>query len=448
MDAEKTLQRVGQDILRAARSELYMALPYLDNTLCALREEIGEDKTLYTATDGELLYANPNYLADRYLRGGNLVNRLYLHSILHCMLRHVGKKRGHESALWDLACDIAVESILDTLPNACLAAANAAMLREREYAALRTELRVLTAEGIYRILQRRKLSAYELARLQKEFFADDHGFWDLERSDNRKQDADWQERASRARTALDTVLAGQATGAEAVYESLAVAERDAVDYRAFLRRFCAEREIMAVDDDTFDYGFYSYGLRLYGNVPLVEPTETREEKRIEDLVIAIDTSMSTSGEQVRKFLESTYSILRSSETFTRRFNIRILQCDDRLRRDDTVRDLRELKEYMEDFKLVGGSSTDFRPVFDYVEKLRAEGQFTQLRGLIYFTDGMGTYPKLPTPYETAFIMLQPPPIAIEFPPWAIRLILGEAALERAWEDVSDAVEYLTELPEL
>ena len=270
----------------------------------------------------------------------------------------------------------------------------------------------------------------------------------MERSDNRKQDADWQERASRARTALDTVLAGQATGAEAVYESLAVAERDDVDYRAFLRRFCAEREVMAVDDDTFDYGFYSYGLRLYGNVPLVEPTETREEKRIEDLVIAIDTSMSTSGEQVRKFLESTYSILRSSETFTRRFNIRILQCDDRLRRDDTVRDLRELKEYMEDFKLVGGSSTDFRPVFDYVEKLRAEGQFTQLRGLIYFTDGMGTYPKLPTPYETAFIMLQPPPIAIEFPPWAIRLILGEAALERAWEDVSDAVEYLTELPEL
>ena len=191
---------------------------------------------------------------------------------------------------------------------------------------------------------------------------------------------------------------------------------------------------------------YAQVQNLRDAIPLID----REMVKywVEDLVIAIDTSMSTSGEQVRKFLESTYSILRSSETFTRRFNIRILQCDDRLRRDDTVRDLRELKEYMEDFKLVGGSSTDFRPVFDYVEKLRAEGRFTQLRGLIYFTDGMGTYPKLPTPYETAFIMLQPPPIAIEFPPWAIRLILGEAALERAWEDVSDAVEYLTELPEL
>ena len=44
--------------------------------------------------------------------------------------------------------------------------------------------------------------------------------------------------------------------------------RDDVDYRAFLRRFAAPREVAAVDADAFDYGFYSYGLRLYGNMPL------------------------------------------------------------------------------------------------------------------------------------------------------------------------------------
>ena len=70
-----------------------------------------------------------------------------------------------------------------------------------------------------------------------------------------------------------------------VLEQIQVANRDDVDYRAFLRRFAVPREVLGVDGDAFDYGFYSYGLRLYGNMPLVEPTETREEKRIEDFVI-------------------------------------------------------------------------------------------------------------------------------------------------------------------
>ena len=67
------------------------------------------------------------------------------------------------------------------------------------------------------------------------------------------------------------MLAGQATGGEAVLEQIRVATRDDVDYRAFLRRFAVPREVMAVDGDAFDYIFYTYGLRLYGNMPLVEP---------------------------------------------------------------------------------------------------------------------------------------------------------------------------------
>ena len=189
------------------------------------------------------------------------------------------------------------------------------------------------------------------------------------------------------------MLAGRATGGQAVLEQIRVADRDDVDYRAFLRRFAAPREVMAVDGDAFDYVYYTYGLQLYGNMPLVEPPETREEKRIEDFVIAVDTSMSTSGELVRQFLACTYAILRSTETFTRKVNIRILQCDDQIRSDTPIRDLEELRGYMEDFSLIGGSATDFRPVFDYVERLRAEGAFTSLRGLVYFTDGMGIYPQ-------------------------------------------------------
>ena len=429
----KDLNEIGLEILQAARNELYLHLPYLDAALCALRFEPGADRTMFIAADGESLYYSGAYLSDRFLRSPAAVNRIYLHTILHCILRHIAKKRGRDSAVWDLSCDIAAESILDELAYPCVAVPAARPLRQKIYGELRETMKVLTAEGIYRELLRQKLPEYELARLQREFFADDHGLWDPEGQDDEKQqrqDQRWQELAGRAQTAMDTVLGGQAQGGEAIYEQVKVASRESVDYRAFLRRFAAYREVMEADGDAFDYTFYTYGLQLYGNMPLIEPPETREEKRVEDFVIAIDTSMSTSGEMVRAFLEETYSILRSASTFTRRVNIRILQCDDQLRRDDAIASLDELRSYMESFQLSGGSATDFRPVFEHVDRLREAGVFTQLRGMLYFTDGMGIFPKKRPDYETAFILTGEPPMAVSFPPWAIRLVLGEENISR------------------
>jgi len=456
MSAEESLEEIGQKILNAARNELYLNFPYLDVALCGLSFAPTQGVTISAATDGDCLYYYGSYLADRYLRSGTLINRMYLHVILHCMLRHLAKKHGRNGDLWDLSCDIAAESILDELRRPCLGSAGSFSLRQNWYAALRRKMPVLTAEGIYRVLLQRKLSDYERAKLQREFWMDDHGLWDPQ-SQNQKEQSDrqdrtWQGKAEKTQTGLETVLAGQATGGQAVYEQVKATCRTDVDYRAFLRRFAVPREIMAVDGDAFDYIFYTYGLQLYGNLPLVEPLETREERRIEDFVIAIDTSMSTSGELVRQFLSSTYSILKSAETFTRKMNIRILQCDDHLRSDQTIHDFAELKAYMEEFELIGGSATDFRPVFAHVEKLIAAGAFSHLRGLLYFTDGMGIYPKKRPPYDVAFVMMEDPVAAVEVPPWAIRLTLTEPELARAAQETVPSEERdqaeLAELPEL
>ena len=451
---KKDFSAIGQDILFAARNELYLNLPYLDVALCSLRFQPGGGVTLYLATDGETLYYDGGFLAERYLRSRTAVDRAYLHVLLHCMLRHIFKKRGKVPALWDLACDAAVESILDELDYACLSEGPVPM-KQKFYGQCRRDMPVLTAEGIYRHLLRLSLPDYELAQLQRAFLVDDHGLWDPEKREDREQrqqqDQKWRDLSDKTRTGLETVLAGQATGGEAVLEQIQVATRDDVDYRAFLRRFAVPREVMAVDGDAFDYIFYTYGLRLYGNMPLVEPPETKEEKRIEDFVIAVDTSMSTSGALVRQFLACTYAILRSTATFTRKVNIRILQCDDQVRSDTVLRDLEDLKDYMEQFTLAGGSATDFRPVFEYVERLRAEGAFTSLRGLIYFTDGMGIYPQKRPPYETAFVLLEEPPLSVKMPPWAIRLVLTvedlERAVEKTAEEFPDELDW-DELPQL
>ena len=448
--AQKDFSEVGRDILFASRNELYMNLPYLDAALCALDFAPGGGVTLSLATDGETLYYDGAWLAERYLRDRVWTCRAYLHTILHCMLRHLAKKRGKTAELWDLACDAAVESILDELDYPCLN--TGPVPRKRKfYGECRRDMPVLTAEGIYRRLLRLNLPEYELAQLQRAFLEDDHGLWDPERQDgeerSRRQDQNWRDLSGKAQTGLETVFSDRGSGGEAVLEQVRVAVRDDVDYRAFLRRFAAPREVAAVDADAFDYGFYSYGLRLYGNMPLVEPPETREEKRIEDFVIAVDTSMSTSGERVRQFLACTYAILRSAGTFTRKVNIRVIQCDDQVRSDDVIRDLEDLRAYMENFRLTGGSATDFRPVFEHVARLQEAGAFTSLRGLVYFTDGMGIYPERRTPYETAFILLGEPPLSVKTPPWAIRLVLEAPDLDRAAEELPEEID-LDELPEL
>ena len=445
---------IGREILFAARNELYLNLPYLDVALCALTFQPGGEVTLSLATDGETLYYDGAWLSDRYLRSRVLTNRAYLHVILHCMLRHLGKKQGKAPELWDLACDAAVESILDELNYACLNEGTVPM-KQKFWGECRREMKVLTAEGIYRHLLRRNLPPYELAQLQRVFLVDDHGLWAPEDQQDQKQqsrqDQKWQDLSEKTQTGLETVMSQQGAGGETVLEQVRVANREDVDYRAFLRRFAVPREVMAVDGDAFDYIFYTYGLQLYGNMPLVEPPETKEEKRIEDFVIAVDTSMSTSGALVREFLACTYAILRSTETFTRKVNIRILQCDDQVRADTVIHDLEELKTYMENFQLAGGSATDFRPVFAYVAQLQAQGEFTNLRGLVYFTDGMGIYPKKRPPYDTAFVLLEEPPLSVQMPPWAIRLVLTEPALEKARQETqaawTDEIDW-DELPQL
>ena len=449
MSEKRDLSAIGLDILYAARNELYMNLPYLDVALCALAFREGGGVTLSIATDGETLYYDGAYLSERYLRGSAAVNRAYLHTILHCMLRHLRKKQGKAPELWDLSCDIAVESILDDLHYRCLEE-SVSPLKLKIYGQCRAEMPVLTAEGIYRWLLRQDFTEYERARLQRAFLQDDHGLWDPEKNDDqsKRQDEQWQSRSEKTQTAMETVLAGQATGGEAVLEQVKVAARDDVDYRAFLRRFAVPREVMAVDGDSFDYIFYTYGLSLYGNMPLVEPPETKEEKRIEDFVIAVDTSMSTSGDLVRQFLSCTYSILRSTETFTRKVNIRILQCDDQIRSDTPIHDLEELRTYMENFELKGGSATDFCPVFEHVALLQKQGAFTNLRGLIYFTDGMGFYPKRRPPYDAAFVLLEEPPMSVHMPPWAIRLVLTIPGLERAAKEAAEWEEEKDTMPEL
>ena len=449
MESSDNLIHIAGEVLSFSRNELCMSFPYMYEGLFALAFLPGEDKTVSFATDGTCAYFNSAYISDLYMRSDTAVNRLTMHVLMHCLLRHIGKKHGKDSVLWDLACDVAAESILDSLDAGCLGE-RPSPARQKFMGQCLSEMKVLTAEGVYRKLQRDRRSEYELAVLQREFIADDHGLWDPEKhdDDNEQQDEKWKNISSRVSSAMAASKSREANGGETLSEQVRVSARDDVDYRAFLRRFSAPKEIMKCDDDAFDPAYYVYGLQHYGNMPLIEAPETKEDRRIEDFVIAIDTSMSTSGALVRDFLSCTYSILQSTETFTRKLNIRIIQCDDKVRSDVHIKNMAELRAYMEAFTLTGGSATDFRPVFEHVEELQKAGALPSLRGLIYFTDGMGIYPVKRPAYDVAFVLLEEPPLIYKIPPWAVRLVLNlpEAEKTEALSELDD--ELAEEMPEL
>ena len=446
-DIGRRFTEVSVQILTASRNELYMDQHYLALALGGLEFAV-TTQLEGIGTDGEHLVVNPKVLADLYERNRLLVNRIYLHQVYHCLFRHIFKRIRPRQEYWMLACDIAVELLMDSQNMRSVRTARN-RFRENVREALTRKLRVLNAEGIYRVLTEGAewSEPSRLARLRQEFCVDNHSLWPAWKIDEKHPKLPpksvilknkWDDISSKTQTDMESFSSEASSGGGDLLEETRVENRERYEYRSFLRKFAAIREEMHIDMDSWDSILYSLGLQMYGNMPLIEPVESREVKKIDEFVIVIDTSMSVSGRLVHSFLEQTYSILSESESYLHKVNIRILQCDEQVLSDEKITSRQELEEYMEHFRLLGEGGTDFRPAFEYVEKLILENQFQDLRGLLYFTDGKGIYPKKRPPFETAFIFCEESCETAQVPPWAIRLILPREDLEVDGKNLKDA----------
>lgn len=433
-EIEAGFENICRKILESSRNALYINMRYLDVALSSLAWEITTDIPRI-GTDGLKIAYEPHYLADLYRENPMLVNRVYLHMVFHCIFRHLFRPCPEDRELWNLSCDMAVEALIDGMHHRSIRM-GVHPFRRAVYDELRKTLKVLTAEGIYRELKKADYRPEQRARMVQEFCIDDHTYWPAPPEEEgpkppsplmAKLKKHWKDVSDRMQTELSI---GREAGTEDgdLSDELAVENRERYDYRTFLKKFAVLKEEMQIDPDSFDYVFYSYGLRMYGNMPLIEPQEWKETHKIEEFVIVIDTSMSCSGDLVRKFLEETYHILAETESFFRKVHIRILQCDDAVRADQLITTGEELKQYMDHLQLYGDGGTDFRPAFTYVQQLIDQDEFKNLKGLLYFTDGKGTFPRKRPPYDAAFILFREDYKEVSVPPWAIRLMLDEEDL--------------------
>jgi predicted metal-dependent peptidase len=122
--------------------------------------------------------------------------------------------------------------------------------------------------------------------------------------------------------------------------------------------------------------------------------------------------------------------MKGSENFFRKINVHIIQCDSDVQSDTKITNQEEFDRFMKNGKFVGFGSTDFRPVFTYIDELIAKREFENLKGLIYFTDGYGTYPEKIPDYDVAFVFLSDDLFAPQIPPWAIKLVLQSEDVEQ------------------
>ena len=490
---------LAEQILTLSRNSLFVNLRFLENALgrfdlCPYPGTVG--------TDGSCVFYQPFHIMKRYREAEKLVIHDFLHMVLHCVYRHSFVSLNVDRDRWNLACDIAVEAIildlsLNFIDNEHVHEKRAVIAK------LESELRLVSAERIMDYLQR-SVTDVEVENLSRIFSVDDHEMWyqppvyrlnmvgtvarmlaaagqegqegqdgeggSGEGGDENGSGQGEQGDGAQSNNSLSSWLESRKSLSQlwrdvseqivkgfedfrkqigtlpgSMIQSLKELNRERYDYAAFLKKFAVRGEVMRLDPDEFDYNFYSYGLHLYGNVALIEPLEYREEHRIREFVIAIDTSGSVSGPLVQKFLTKTYNIMKSTDSFFSKINVWIIQCDVIIQDAVKITCQDEFDDYMRTLQLKGFGGTDFRPVFEFVNQKIAEKEFQNLKGLIYFTDGYGIYPDHPggevhepdypgrrPHYDTAFVFMRSqydPSLDMRVPPWAIKLILEDQDLE-------------------
>jgi predicted metal-dependent peptidase len=440
---------ISRDVLQLSRNILLVNLRFLDVAFSQLKPIPILETTMFT--DGKHLGYGPRFVLKRYISEKEAVVRDYLHVLLHCIYRHMYIHTLINQPCWDLASDIAVEYTISNIGlNATLASRQTRQVDTIKL--LKENMDALTAEKIYRHYLELNLTEEQIRKIRMDFMADDHTVWyrppskDTSPKDNsssnegeaNKQDrtstglsnyspnieAEWKAISNSIQQDLTTFSMKKGNKAGNMVQNLAEINREKYDYISFLKKFAVISETMQINDDEFDYIYYSYGLKLYDKTPLIEPLEYKEVKRIKEFIIAIDTSASTSGELVKAFMRKTYNILKTTESFFHKKNVHIIQCDADIQEHVKVTSEKELDAYLSNLSIHGGGGTDFRPVFELVDSLLHNNEFTDLKGLIYFTDGYGTFPVKKPKYETAFVFLsENSDHNIIVPPWAIKLIL-------------------------
>lgn len=397
--------------LAAARTRLILDKPFLGSLVMHLPLRAADPKWCpTTATDARYFYYNPRYIARLTLEQTQFV---LAHEAMHCALSHFARRNHRQKHRWDVACDYAVNMILDD-----------ERMQGPEDALLNAAYRGLTAEEIYPLLHEdppektqdmhlfdndsadgggdRASTPQDAGRGQGEQRHDarsEGGGGRPERQEGQgsqpqqasevqeappppPMDPDQLQEQWRSRLAAAAQAARQAGKlSQSLMRLVDHLLAPQLPWRALLARYMMN----AARDD---YSFLRTSRRDTGAALM-----PRLHSQSINVVVAVDTSGSIKDEELREFLAEVDALKGQV-----RAEVTLHACDDKLCAGGPWR-FAQWEPITLPAELSGKGGTDFRPVFEWLERERLNPDL-----LLYFTDAQGQFPERAPPYPVVWLV--------------------------------------------
>jgi len=336
-----------------AKSKLLVEYPYFGDLASKLELKINDDIEAFKS-DGKTLYYREDYLKELEI---DEIEFILANGAMHKALSYQNRQNKRSGWLWQMATDISINSML--LQNG---------LKLPYGAQYRKRFDGMYAEEIYEELKDDILRDEEDAPQPDEEYQNSNDEEDILQEQLFSQDAI---------NKLEEAHLNQEVP-EAIDRFFTLDYQSKVDWRdelrvALERYFKNDYTLLPPSKKLISYGIYL-------------PSSISNTFK---LIIAIDSSGSIDDTLLSQFLSEVEFLM----SLIQNYQIDILVCDDKIRSHKTFYSAERLA-----LDIVGGGATDFRPVFEYIEKNHLD---TQL--LLYFSDLEGIFPDNEPLYEVKWI---------------------------------------------
>ena len=337
--------------------------------LLLMHMRFGLDEECNTAyTDGYRINFSPVFLESL---SNDEVDFVLMHEILHVVLKHCFRGRKVDPYLFNIACDIVVNSNILYSKNMNLKYITLEKYGESMHLAPNgKEGYLYTAEEVYNMLIKDSLSKNSGKSVKGESF-DDHSHW--EEADDDFTIDEWEKRvidAAESSAKRDTSVGNIPLGVQRYISSL---KNATIDWRMLLNDF--------ISLEVGDYSFTPPDRRMDGPFFMPDFNEMVEkEDDPKEILFMIDTSGSVNSNQITQAYSEIKGALEQFTSLTGYLGFF----------DYVVYEPQEFSSIEDILEIIpkGGGGTNFFAVFEYVNNLE-----NKPKAIIILTDGYARFPK-------------------------------------------------------
>ena len=273
---------------------------------------------------------------------------ILVHEFMHLLLNHFVRKSSRDAELWNIATDLAVNSLLDSMYNAQIGKIKMKLGIRPGSGVFKNYVKRLTAEEYYELLKEDKeLKITNMPQGSGNgglYRVEGHGMEELGQNNHGEMTEEQVEVA--IERMKDAIAKSCGKGSSGMQEIIDAFMKGQIDWRAALR-------------------MYVGAIKALRERSLVRPNRKipgrpgYKRTTLLDIFFAVDTSGSMGNEEIKACLSEVLGFQRLGGRIT------IMEFDDRVQKVYEVK-----RGQKPDLKVRGRCGTDFKPAFEWLEKNR------------------------------------------------------------------------------